>query len=447
MSKDSTPPSRVRRLARLGRLGGRVGGSYVKQKVKGLFQDPAKQKRALERLSIDNADQIVDTLGTLKGAAMKLGQGMANVATGLDLPEEVTTRLAKLHKDAEPISFRIIKEDIETQLERPLTEAFASFEPRPIGTASLGQAHAATLPDGREVVVKVLHRGIDGSVKSDLAALRAVMLTGRFLRRNRGEVDAIFDEIRARLEEELDYLQEAANIHQFSQLLAGTPGLRVPTVHPAWSTERVLTMDRLPGMGIDRFLERATPEARQRAGMTIGNLLFESIFRHRTLHADPHPGNYLFEPDGTVGLLDFGCIKRFDEFWIAHYARAGLAAVEGRRTDCLRSCRDLGSLHGANPEAEELLWRMVSTLLHPMTQGEYTVGAHDDTVLERIAPIGHKLVRYPQVRAPRDLVYLHRSLGGSYVLLRRLVVRGDWGALLRDHGGHAIDRAEGRLEP
>jgi len=429
----------------LGRLGGRVGGSYVKQKVKGLFQDPERQRRALERLNIDNADQLVETLGTLKGAAMKLGQGMANMASGLDLPEEVTTRLAKLHKDAEPIAFRIIKEDIEAQLERPLDVAFASFEPRPIGTASLGQAHAATLPDGREVVVKVLHRGIDGSVKSDLSALKAVMLTGRFLRRNRGEVDAIFDEIRARLEEELDYLQEAANIHQFSVMFADDPGVRIPTVHPGWSTERVLTMDRLPGMGIEEFLEQSTPQARQQAGLTLANLLFTQIFRYRTLHADPHPGNYLFDTDGTVGLLDFGCVKRFDEFWVAHYARAGIAAMEGRRADCLQACRDLGSLHGANAEADELLWKMVSTLLHPMTQGRYTVGAHNDTVLERIAPIGHMLVRHPQVRAPRDLVYLHRSLGGTYVLLRRLVVRGDWGAMLQQHGGHAIAQAEGRL--
>ncbi len=445
MAKHRPPSSRIGRLARLGRLGGRVGGSYVKQKVTGLFQDPAKQKRALERLNIDNADQIVETLGTLKGAAMKLGQGMANVASGLDLPEEVTSRLAKLHKDAEPISFRIIKEDIETQLERPLEEAFASFEPHAIGTASLGQAHAATLHDGTEVVVKVLHRGIDGSVKSDLAALRAVMLTGRFLRRNRGEVDAIFDEIRARLEEELDYLQEAANIHLFSQLLADTPGVRVPMVHPGWSTERVLTMDRLPGVGIERFLEESTPQARQHAGHTIADLLFTSIFRNRALHADPHPGNYLFEADGTVGLLDFGCVKHFDEFFIAHYARAGLAAMEGRRGDCLEACRDLGSLHGADAEAEELLWQMVSTLLQPMTKGRYTVGAHNDTVLERIAPIGHKLVRYPQVRAPRDLVYLHRSLAGTYVLMRRLVVRGDWGSMLREHGERAIAQAEGRL--
>ncbi len=444
MADDRPPSSRLGRLTRLGRLGGRVGGSYVKQKVKGLFQDQDRQRRALERLNIDSAEQLVETLSVMKGAAMKLGQGMANVATGLDLPEEVTSRLAKLHKDAEPIRFEVIKEDIEAQLERPLSEAFGSFDPRPIGTASLGQAHAATLPDGREVVVKVLHRGIDGSVKSDLAALKAVMLTGRFLRRNRGEVDAIFDEIRARLEEELDYLQEAANIHQYSQLLAGHPDVRVPTVHPGWSTERVLTMDRLPGVGIERFLEESTPQARQRAGLAIANLLFEQIFRYRTLHADPHPGNYLFEPDGRVGLLDFGCVKRFDEFWIAHYARAGLAAMHGERSNCLQACRDLGSLHGANPEAEELLWQMVSTLLHPMTQGRYTVGAHGDTVLERIAPIGHKLVRHPQVRAPRDLVYLHRSLGGTYVLLRRLVVRGDWGAMLEEHGRWAIAHAEGR---
>ena len=100
MSEDRPPTSRLARLSRLGRLGSKVGGSYMKQKVQGLFQDPEKQKRALERLNIDNAEQIVDTLGTLKGAAMKLGQGMANVASGLNLPDEVTSRLSRLHSDA-----------------------------------------------------------------------------------------------------------------------------------------------------------------------------------------------------------------------------------------------------------------------------------------------------------------------------------------------------------
>ncbi|MFH1464144.1 MAG: AarF/ABC1/UbiB kinase family protein [Pseudomonadota bacterium] len=444
MGKERPPTSRISRLTKLGRLGGRVGGSYVKQKVQGLFQDPAKQQRALERLNIDNAEQIVETLGTLKGAAMKLGQGMANVAAGLDLPEEITSRLGRLHSGAAPIAFRVIREDVEAQLERPLSEAFARFDPEPIGTASLGQAHAAALPDGREVVVKVLHRGIDGSVRSDLAALKAVMLTGRFLRRNRAEVDAIFDEIRTRLEEELDYLHEAANIHLFRELFAGDPRVRVPGVHSAWSTERVLTMDRLPGVPIDRFLAESSPQARQRAGTTIGELLFTQIFRHRTLHADPHPGNYLFEPDGTVGLLDFGCVKRFDEFWIAHYARSGLTAIDGRREDCLQACRELGALHGASPEADETLWQLIRTLMYPMTVGRYTIGAHDDSVLERIAPIGHRLVRHPQVRAPRDLVFLNRTLGGTYVLLRRLVVRADWGALMREHAGWAVAHAEGR---
>ncbi len=446
MAEKRPPTSRLARISRLGRLTGRVGGSYVAQRVSSLFQDEARQKRALERLHVDNAEKIVETMSTLKGAAMKLGQGMANAAAGLDLPEEVSSALGRLHADAEPISFRIIREDIEASLEKPLEEAYSSFEARPVGTASLGQAHAARLPDGRPVVVKVLHRGIDGSVASDLAALKAIMLTGRFLRRNRAEVDAIFDEIRARLEEELDYDIEAANIHQFAQIFGDDERVRIPRVHPGWSTERVLTMDRLAGVHLGRFLGQASPVARQRAATTIADLVLSMAFQHRTLHADPHPGNYLFQEDGTVGLLDFGCVKRFDEYWIATYARTGLAAMDGDRERCLRHCRDLGSLHGHDPAGEELLWQMIRTIVRPLTQGRYTIGSGCDSVLERIAPIGRRMVRHAGVRAPRDLVFLHRSLGGTYILLRKLVARADWGAMVRGYAEHAIARAEGRLQ-
>ena len=152
---------------------------------------------------------------------MKVGQGLAMASRHLDLPPEVAQQLKKLEKDAEPVPFLSIKEDVERALERPLETAFSRFDEKPLGTASLAQAHRAALPDGTEVVVKVLHRGIDGSVKTDLMALKALFLGSRMLRRDRSEVDAAFAEIEARLTEELDYLQEAANIETFHEQWKG----------------------------------------------------------------------------------------------------------------------------------------------------------------------------------------------------------------------------------
>ena len=108
----------------------------------------------------------------------------------------------------------------------------------------------------------------------------------------------------------------------------GVEGVEVPGTHPAYSTGRVLTMDRLTGAPIDQFLERADDETRLRAGERLVRVFYEMAFRLRTLHADPHAGNYLFRPDGTVGLLDFGCVKRFDPYWMGRYCNMALAILD-----------------------------------------------------------------------------------------------------------------------
>jgi predicted unusual protein kinase regulating ubiquinone biosynthesis (AarF/ABC1/UbiB family) len=438
----SSPTDKISRLARLGRLTSRVTGSYVGQKVADVFRNEEDRHRALERLHIDNARQIVETVGKLKGAAMKIGQQLAVAASTMDMPPEAARLLGKLHNEAEPVPFSIIRADIEASLERPLTEAFAWFDENPLGTASLGQAHLARLHDGRDVVVKVLHRGVDDGLSADLMALKAMLIGGRVLMRDKEELDAIFDELKDRLEEETDYLHEAANILLFERLWGHDERLRIPRVHPKLSSERVLTMDRLPGVGIAAFVKSATPAARQRAGETLADLYFRSVYEHRALHADPHPGNYLFEPDGRVGLLDFGCVKRFDEYWLAHYARAAIAAIDLDKERCLAECRELGGWVGDTPEAGDRLWAFVDLMAAPFRRDRYVLGGPEDTVMDRIPDAVRSVMRYPEIRAPRDLIMLHRSLVGMYALARELVTEGNWGRLSRGYAEHAIRVAQ-----
>ncbi len=433
---------RLSRLARLGGLTGRVAGSYVANKLRSAINSSEVAQKARERGHIETARDIVDTMSKLKGAAMKVGQQAAMFADSLDLPPEVAESLSSLHADAEPIPFSHIKEDVESELDMPLEEAFGSFDPAPLGTASLAQAHRATLPDGTDVVVKILHRGVEDSVATDIMALKGIMLSSRALRRSKAEVDDIFDELRDRLEEELDYLQEAANIHAYRTLYGDDPRVRIPKVHAAWSTERVLTMDRVPGVHLDDFLATASPEARHRAGITVSEFYYEQVFRHRMLHADPHPGNYLFDEDGTVGVLDFGCVKRFDEFWIANYARTALAGLDNDRERALASARELGAWDGTDAASGDALWGFIRGVLHGFGQGEITLG--DENFIERMRPVIKDLLLHPEVRTPRDVIMLHRSLGGLYSMGRKLRTRQDFGALLRVHATHAVAVAEGR---
>jgi len=440
------PSSRFGRLARLGAVTGKVGASYVGRKLKGAFQDEELRNRALNRLHLDNAEAVVESLGRLKGAAMKVGQSMAIAAEALDLPEDVAAVFGKLHNQAEPVSTDDVVRTIEEELEASLSDVFATFDREPLGTASLAQAHRATTPDGRDVVVKVLHDGIAGSVGADLAALKTALVGARVLRRPRDEVDAIFEEIRARLDEELDYLQEAANIAEFGRLFARDPDVHIPSVDPARSTGRVLTMDRIPGMRVEEFVRVATPEARDRAGRTLAELYYRQVFEHRTLHADPHPGNYLFEPDGRVGLVDFGCVKRFDEHFIAAYARTALAAMAGDKPACMEGARACGVLKSDSRATEDALWAYCQILISPFQESAWTAGGEAD-LLVPLAKAFRPLVSMRDIRFESTLVFLHRALGGNYSLLKQLVVTDDWGSYLKRYGSHAIAVAEGRVAP
>ena len=420
-------------------------GSYIGERVKGVFQDEDTRKRAMERLHLDNAKEVAKTLGRMRGAAQKLGQSLALAASSLDLPEDVQSVLDQMNSGGEPVPFSVIRATLEAELEAPLEELFASFSEAPLGTASLAQAHAATLHSGEEVVVKVLHAGVKDGVEADLLAFKTMLLSGVVIRRDKAELDAVFTEVQERLNEELDYLQEALNIQDFQRMYGADPRVVVPKLHPKFCTDQVLTLDRVHGRSIDDFLETATPEARQRAGVTLAELYYEQTFKHRTLHADPHPGNYLFQDDGTVGLLDFGCVKRFDEFWVGHYARAALGGLESKREVVIQACLDMGSLAAPDETSEALLWGFIDTLSRPFRAESYTIGAHGEETLEKLRPYFRRMVTNRNVVLPPELVFLHRSLGGLYAIERRLVVEGHWGAILRKNAQYAVDRAEGRL--
>lgn len=434
--------SRLDRLAKLGWLGSRIAGSTAVQRVRGVLADrePHLRDASRTRQLLANAEQVVETLGQLKGAAMKVGQAIAAASVNLDLPEEVQSALSRLNDRAQPVPFAEVRRILEAELGAPIAQRFAWFDPAPLGTASLAQAHAARLPDGREVVVKVQHAGVAESVSTDLSAMKAIVLAGRMFGRDRSELDEAFAELEARLREELDYVAEADNLTLFAALYGDDPRVIIPRPHREWCTVRVLTMDRVDGVPLSEFIRTASPDARQRAGHTLAALFFEMAFRHRVLHADPHPGNYLFQPDGTVGILDFGCVKRFEGDWIASYAGAVLAALDGDRQGCLDACRAVGAWVGDTPEAGDAIWEFCDTLVAPWREGAYTIGGGDDTLMERLQAPAMRMWPHREIRGPRHVLFLHRTLGGLYAMARQLTVRGEWGALVREHTTRAVAR-------
>lgn len=425
------PEGRFRRLARIGGLTGRLTGHDLRGRLFGGRDDSRAAK------------ELVASLSTMKGAAMKVGQQLAMAARAFDLPDDIQRSLATLEREAEPIPWWTIHATLERELDEHPDDLFGSLERDPLGTASLAQAHAATLPDGTDVVVKVLHPGVLENLEADLLALRALLAGGRLVGRQEAELKGIATEVEARLREEVDYLEEAANLEAFSTLYEGDARVVMPRPHVDLCTRKVLVLDRVHGEPLDVFARRASPEARQRAGATLASLFLEMTFVHGLLHADPHPGNYLFQEDGTVGLLDFGCVKRFDEFFLGAYAKAVLAALDGDRDRTLSAMQDLGVWNGQTAAAGDAIWVFCETALGPWRDGPMVLGAQLDLV-KRSRDAAEALWAYPEVQGVPDMLYLHRTLAGLTTMARSLEVEADWAAMLRPYLRYAVDRAEGR---
>ena len=437
---------KISRLAKLSGLTSKVSSSYIKQRIKGVFQSEEENAEAVKNLNVENADRIVEAMGILKGAAMKVGQSVAVLADSMDLPEEISQKFSRLHDRAEAVPFTTIEQVLNEEYKGKQYEIFSRIDPEPLGTASLAQAHAAWLKDGRSVVIKILHRGVEVSVDTDLAALKTILITGRFLKRSREEIDTIFDEIKLRLREELDYENEAENLRRFHAFFKDREDVVIPYPMSEISTKRVLVMERVRGKNLDDFLVTASDESRQKAGDTLVSLFHEMVYVFRALHADPHGGNFLFREDGSIGLLDFGCVKILDSTFLDCYAKLGNALVDEENEELFRLCEQIGILKEPTDSSKQAFLRLVEVLREPFQAAVYHSGSNQDQLMGKIKKVSPKVLRHPSVRSPRDLIFLHRSLMGIYSMLCRLEHKGPYEQIRRSYADQAIQVRAGLQE-
>jgi predicted unusual protein kinase regulating ubiquinone biosynthesis (AarF/ABC1/UbiB family) len=269
---------------------------------------------ASARRQLETAKQIVAALGTMKGAAMKLGQVMSFLDVGLvpeEHREEFQRELAKLRDAAPTVEFKQMKRVIEDDLEEKIKDVFDEFDEEPIAAASIGQVYRARLrQDGREVAVKVQYPGVASAVRADMQNLDMIM---RLLNRMTPSLDvkAVTAEIRDRIGEELDYELEAQNQRSLARIFKGHPFIAVPEVVSGLSRERVLVSEFVEGVGFEEL--KGYPQAqRDRIGEIVFRFFLGCLYRHRQFSGDPHPGNFLLLGDGRVAFLDFGLFKRME---------------------------------------------------------------------------------------------------------------------------------------
>jgi predicted unusual protein kinase regulating ubiquinone biosynthesis (AarF/ABC1/UbiB family) len=301
------------RIARTARVGGLVTGQSLRwagMRTANRVRSPERAAVAQNERTAALVNQLVDQLGQMRGAAMKVGQVLSMIEfDGLpdDAREALQTKLAALRDDVPPVPFAKLEKLMRQEFGGPLSRVFSHFDEHAFAAASIGQVHRATTLDGRDVVVKVQYPGVAEAVETDM---RNAMLLLPLVKRLAPSIDgrALAEELRERIVEELDYELEAQNQRRIERLRRGHPFITIPAVDTELSTRRVLVSQYIKG---ERFeAVRRLPEAqRDRYGEITFRFFFGLLYREHIALGDPHPGNQLLTPDGAIGFLDYGLLR------------------------------------------------------------------------------------------------------------------------------------------
>ncbi len=417
------PRTRTARGAALARLALRIGGRYAARSPQLVFASVDRRKELRYDLALRSAEEVAEELGAMKGAMMKLGQMASYLDDGV--PEAFRATMARLRRDAPPMSPALAAEVVAEELGDGPEGIFARWDPLPFAAASIGQVHRAITRDGLAVAVKVQYPGIAQSIESDVRNLT-------LLRRIAGmafpglDARSVVEELRDRLMEEVDYCLEADHQRLFADYYRGHPVIHVPQVVPELSTARVLTTELVSGARFEDVLGWDQRE-KDLAAETIDRFVFRGLYRLRAFNGDPHPGNYLFHGKGRVSFLDFGLTKRFTAEDLAPLEDAArYIAVERNGAGFRGALERAGFLMPGAPVATEVVVDRLGAFYGTVLRDQPLTITPElaSRLVRRFFDTGGPLSRYTNI--PRTYVVLQRISLGLYGLLGSLNATANW---------------------
>jgi predicted unusual protein kinase regulating ubiquinone biosynthesis (AarF/ABC1/UbiB family) len=416
MKETSIPESRLGRMARLATMGVRTGAGML-----------------LDKRGVSAAENAAHVLGNLRGLAAKVGQ-MASYVDGL-VPEShapaFEASLKALRAAAPTSSPSAIRALVEEELGAPVEKLFASWDDEPLASASIGQVHRATLGNGREVAVKVQHPGIRRAVESDLSNASFLESFGSVLGGRRFDTRSLLEVVKTRFREELDYRHEAESLRAFAAVHAGDETVVIPTLIDARSTGRVLTTELARGLSFDEACAR--PDAEREAwARTLWRFVFKGVLVGGALNADPHPGNYIFQDDGRVTFLDYGCIQTVKDrrTLSGRVHRAALAKDEGE------FARAVAVMIGAKPgKLQDLGVAYTRQCFAPLFDSPYRITkSYAASLVSEMRDMAVAARGVPEAEfftMPPEMLFVNRLQFGFYSVLARLDVAVDFAAVER----------------
>lgn len=420
----AVPDGRWSRLARLGSLAGGVAGNMLAEGARQFAQGKRPQLQQL-LLTPANARRVADQLAQLRGAAMKVGQ-LLSMDVGDLLPPELADILSRLRADAVPMPMSQVVSVLNANWGEGWDQHFEQFSFTPVAAASIGQVHFGRRKDGRQVAIKIQYPGIRRSIDSDVDNVATLLRVSGLLPKSL-DIKPLLNEAKRQLHDEADYRREGACMMQFSSLLADAGEFVVPAMHDDLTTENILAMTRLDGVAVETLAHLPQAERNRLVGLLF-RLLFREIFEFRLIQTDPNFANYRYvAASQQLILLDFGATRAYPAAMVDSYRQLMISGIRNDRQGMNAAAVAIGYFQQDIKEGQrQAVLDIFALACEPLSHtGEYDFSCSDLGIRIRDASMVLGMDRDFWHTPPADALFLHRKLGGLYLLAAKLKARVD----------------------
>lgn len=376
------------------------------------------------------AQDLTQALGSLKGPVMKIAQMLASIPDSI--PSEYTAEFLQLQANAPAMGWPFVRRRMAAELGQNWQEKFLTFQHEASFAASLGQVHKAESKEGQILACKLQYPDMNSIVEADLTQLKLILsLYEASLKALKTQ--EIYEEIKARLWEELDYELEAKHIALYEYILRDEPLIRLPRVLSHLSTQRLLTMTWLEGKPL-KSLENLSQEECNRLAKNVFRAWYKPFYHYGVIHGDPHLGNYTFASDGTLNLLDLGCVRKFSATFVKGVVDLYYAMLQ-QDTDLAVSAYESWGFKDLSKELIEVLNLWANLLYEPLLEDRIRpIQANNrGTYGREIASQVHtKLRELGGVCPPREFVFMDRAAVGVGSVFMHLKAELNWHQLYQE---------------
>ncbi|MFV5686349.1 ABC1 kinase family protein [Flavobacterium sp. GB2R13] len=415
---DYIPTSKIERATKLVQTGAKVGVNYLKYYGEKMVNSDLTR----DKLNEDNAEDIYDGLKSLKGSALKVAQMLSMDKSFL--PQAYVEKFSLSQFSVPPLSAPLVLKTFKTNFGKTPYEIFDEFNANSVNAASIGQVHVA-VKDGKKLAVKIQYPGVANSISSDLAMVKPIAI--RMFNLQGKDSDKYFKEVEDKLIEETDYLLELKQSQEVVKACKKIKNLVFPNYYPAYSSEKIITMDWMTGIHLSEFTKKNTDqEAANSIGQALWDFYMYQIHILKKVHADPHPGNFLVNDKNQLVALDFGCMKQIpNAFYNPYFELINKEVIDNKKL-FNEKLFELEILRADDSKEEveyftQMFYDLLSLFTKPFQTENFDFS--DAAFFESIAQLGERFSKDTNLRkmngnrGSKHFIYMNRTFFGLYNLM------------------------------